>query len=273
MFVTEQLNNIFEIIEDQGLSEKLQDVLAQKYIHLEAMLLRAKVLREFSMAKVQYIVQSEIQEEQANIAFLFAPFILANLNQAVIYNSPATPALLNILNHYYQADKKHNLKIDDVLSALNVYLDLSDNTLNETEFCYFSFIQALCRSDVSQLFLITNLDINVKKLAEIEQFFKVKIHCVATNPQDKIISSAEFDIRQLLFKNKNDQYVALCEKFSTLNAQLLLCYGLYNQQQAIHLIEDMFYTEHIYEKLSVYAEYIQTCLQHGHTGNNTISSI
>ena len=43
--------------------------------------------------------------------------------------------------------------------------------------------------------------------------------------------------------------------------------------RAIHLIEDMFYTEHIYEKLSVYAEYIQTCLQHGHTGNNTISSI
>ena len=111
MFVTEQLNKIFEIIENQGFSEKLQDVLAQKYINLEAMLLRAKVLREFSTAKVQYIVQSKIQDEQANIAFLFAPFILANLNQAVIYNSPATPALLNILNHYYQADKKHNLKI------------------------------------------------------------------------------------------------------------------------------------------------------------------
>ncbi len=85
MFVTEQLNKIFEIIETQGFSEKLQDMLAQKYINLEAMLLRAKVLREFSMAKVQYIVQSEIQEEQANIAFLFAPFILANLGRVINY--------------------------------------------------------------------------------------------------------------------------------------------------------------------------------------------
>ena len=74
MFVTEQLNKIFEIIEDQGFSEKLQDVLAQKYIHLEAMLLRAKVLREFSTAKVQYIVQSEIQDEQANIRQEYAQY-------------------------------------------------------------------------------------------------------------------------------------------------------------------------------------------------------
>lgn len=50
-------------------------------VNLEATLLRAKVLREFSIDKVQYIAQSAIQTEQASLGYLFAPFILANLNQ------------------------------------------------------------------------------------------------------------------------------------------------------------------------------------------------
>jgi hypothetical protein len=52
------------------------------------------------------------------------------------------------------------------------------------------------------------------------------------------------------------------KKFSEINAELLQYCDSYNTQQTIHLIEDMFYSEHIYEKLSVYAEYMQTCLQH-----------
>lgn len=69
--------------------------------------------------------------------FLFAPFILANLNHPVIYSSPATPTVLNILNRYYQAEQKQNLKIDDVLEALNVYLDLSDSVFNDVDFFIF----------------------------------------------------------------------------------------------------------------------------------------
>lgn len=263
MFVTDKLNTISKIIEHHDFSKKLQHVLEQQYVNLEATLLRAKVLREFSTSEVQYIAQSAIQTKHAHVAFLFAPFILANLNQTVIYHSPATAAVLNILSRYYQAEQKQHLKIDDVLSALNIYLDLSDPVLDEVEFFYFSLVKALCRTDVSQIFLITDLKIDREKLAEIEQFFRVSIQCITTTSTDPIIDSAEWDMRQLFFKNKDDEYTALCEKFSKLNAQLLLCSVTYTQQQAIHLVEDMFYAEHIYEKLSVYAEYMQTCLQHG----------
>ena len=139
MFITQQLNTISELVEGQGLSDHLQHLLEQQYLNLEATLLRAKVLRDFSSAKVQYIVQSAIQAEHAEVAFLFAPFILANLNHPVIYSSPATPTVLNILNRYYQAEQKQNLKIDDMLEALNVYLDLSDSVFNDVDFFYFSF--------------------------------------------------------------------------------------------------------------------------------------
>lgn len=262
MFVTEKMNAISRLIEQQGFSERLHKKLEQHYVNLEATLLRAKVLREFSTSKVHYIAQAAIQEQQSSLAFLFAPFILANLNQSVIYHSPATPSVLNVLNRYYQAEQKQNLKIDDVLSALNLYLDLDENELDEVEFLYFSLLKALCRADVTQIFLITALKLDIAIIAEIEQFFRVVIHVIGTDPQDKIIAVDDVNMRKLLFKNKDDQYVALCGKFATLNAQLLLCYGSYNRAQATHLVDDMFYAEHIYEKLSVYAEYMQTRLQH-----------
>lgn len=84
--------------------------------------------------KVNYIVQSKIENEQSSLAYLFAPFILGNLNQTSIYHSPATVPLLNLLNRYYQAEEKTHLKIDDVLQALNIYLDLHDTDLDDVEF-------------------------------------------------------------------------------------------------------------------------------------------
>ena len=262
MFVTEKLNIISELIETKGISEQLKNILQQQYVNLEATLLRAKVLREFSKLKVHYIIQSEIQAEQASLAFLFSPFILANLNKTVIYNTPATLPVLNILNTYYQAEKKQNVKIDEVLNTLNIYLDLSLTELEGSDFLYLSIIKALCRADVSSIFIITDLKINPEKRDELEAFFKVSIHLIGTRHQEKIIDSCELNTRKLLFKNKDVDYIKLCEKFSEINAELLQYCDSYNTQQTIHLIEDMFYSEHIYEKLSVYAEYMQTCLQH-----------
>ena len=262
MFVTEKLNTLLELIETRSFSEQLKNVLQQQYANLEATLLRAKVLREFSKLKVHYIIQSEIQAEQASLAFLFSPFILANLNKTVIYNTPATLPVLNILNTYYQAEKKQHLKIEEVLTTLNIYLDLSFTELEESDFLYLSIIKALCRADVSSIFIITNLKINPEKRDELEAFFKVSIQPISTQQQEKIIDSREFNIQKLLFKNKDAAYIELCEKFSKINAELIQYCDSYNTKQTIHLIEDMFYSEHIYEKLSVYAEYMQTCLQH-----------
>ena len=53
MFITESLNRIPELVEQGDFSEKLQKKLAQKFVNLEATLLRSKVLRELSKAKVE----------------------------------------------------------------------------------------------------------------------------------------------------------------------------------------------------------------------------
>lgn len=261
MFVTQSLNSIPEIVENEFFSEALQKKLAQHYVNLEATLLRAKVLRELSKSKVQYIVQSAIYEQQYSLAYLFSPFVLANLNQKVIYHSPATTAVLNILNRYYQAEKSQNFKADAALEALNLYLDLSYLELNAVDFFYYSLLKALSRTDVSSIYLITDLKLNQQKIKELEQFLKIQIHIIQTDPYDRIADCTELNMHKLLFKRKDETYIEICEKFSKLNAQLLCANGSYSLEQASRLIEDMFYAEHIYEKLSVYAEYIQTCLQ------------
>lgn len=261
MFVTQSLNSIPEIVENEFFSEALQKKLAQHYVNLEATLLRAKVLRELSKSKVQYIVQSAIYEQQYSLAYLFSPFVLANLNQKVIYHSPATTAVLNILNRYYQAEKSQNFKADAALEALNLYLDLSYLELNTVDFFYYSLLKALSRTDVSSIYLITDLKLNQQKIKELEQFLKIQIHIIQTDPYDRIADCTELNMHKLLFKRKDETYIEICEKFSKLNAQLLCANGSYSLEQASRLIEDMFYAEHIYEKLSVYAEYIQTCLQ------------
>lgn len=152
MFITSQLNVLHKIIKNQPIPVSILAQLEQTYVNFEATLLRAKVLRDFSKSETVYLIQSHIEAHQSSVAYLFSPFIFANLNKAAIYTTPATVPVLSILNKYYQAEKKALFKVDDVLESLKIYIDLEFAELNEVEFIYLSLIKALCRSDLSTVF-------------------------------------------------------------------------------------------------------------------------
>lgn len=261
MFITSQLNVLHKIIKNQPIPVSILAQLEQTYVNFEATLLRAKVLRDFSKSETVYLIQSHIEAQQSNVAYLFSPFIFANLNKAAIYTTPATAPVLSILNKYYQAEKKALFKVDDVLDSLKIYIDLELTELNEVEFIYLSLIKALCRSDLSTVFLITSLDVDVEHLEALEQFLKVKIYWIKTPKDDDLKNLNGLEMRKLLFKNKDETYVKLCAKFAQMNAALVGLCDTFTPGQMTHLIDDMFYSEHIFEKLSVYSEYIQTLLQ------------
>ena len=268
MFVTTQLNVLTQVLCEHGCSENVIEQLNQRFVNLEATLLRAKVLREFSKKKCTAIIQSAIASNHLSLAYLFSPFILANLNQTVLYSTLLTAQVQDILKPYYQVEKTMNLTKDDVvLESLNLFLDLQDQTWDAQEFVYFQLFKALTQAEVDRIFLITDQPINPDYLFEIECFFKVRIFLVnPENDQDGINLQLDhhdhkLNMQKLLFKYKDDFHVALCRKFSEMNAKILNLSGLYDLAQAQNLVEDMFYSEHIYEKLSVYAEYMQTRLQ------------
>ncbi len=265
MFITSQLNIIYKIIKNQSLSTSVVDQLEQSYVNLEATLLRAKVLRDFSKTQIVYLIQSHIEQQQSSLAYLFSPFIFANLNKAAIYTTPATPPVLTILNKYYQADKKVVFKIDEVLESLKIYLDLELIEMGEADFIYLKLIKALCRSDISTVFLITHLELDLEALKQLEQFLKIKIHWVKVVKDEGLKGVDQLDMRKLLFKNKDEAYVQLCAHFAQMNAALVGLCDTFTTSQMTHLIDDMFYSEHIFEKLSVYSEYMQTLLQSHHS--------
>lgn len=247
MFITSQLNIIHKIIKNQSISTLVIDQLEQTYVNLEATLLRAKVLRDFSKTQTVYLIQSHIEPQQSSLAYLFSPFIFANLNKAAIYTTPATPPVLTILNKYYQADKKVVFKVDEVLESLKIYLDLELIEMGEAEFIYLNLIKALCRSDISTVFLITHLELDLEALKQLEQFLKIKIHWVKVVKDEGLKDLDQLDMRKLLFKNKDEVYVQLCALFAQMNAALVGLCDTFTVNQMTHLIDDMFYSEHIFE--------------------------
>ncbi len=134
MFITSQLNILNKIIKNQAIPAPIMAQLEQTYVNLEATLLRAKVLRDFSKSQTVYLIQSHIHPQQSSLAYLFSPFVFANLNKPAIYTTPATKPVLAILNKYYQAEKKVLFKVDEVLESLKIYLDLEVSELSEVGF-------------------------------------------------------------------------------------------------------------------------------------------
>lgn len=263
MFVTKELNAMTAVFEDSMPSSLIKEELQLEYVNLEATLLRAKVLRNFAKEKVTYIVQTQIYENDQNLAYLFAPFVLANLNQPVIYTTLNSSSILKILNQYYQAEKRVKLNVIDLLQSLKVYVDVVDQPKNQEDFLFRNLVKALCRSDISQIFLITSSAMNHHQLQQLQDFLSVKISVIQTVCEESIVKDEMLNTRKLLFKNKDDFHRNICTLFSSLNAKLIAQISQLSEVQAAHLIEDMFYSEHIFEKLSVYAEYMQTHIQNG----------
>ena len=261
MFITKELNAMTQLFKETAPSQSVQQQLALEYVNLEATLLRAKVLRDFSTEKIVYIAQAQIAQNDNNLGYLFAPFIIANLNQRVMYTTPISTAVLTILNQYYQAKESLNLKIEEVMQSLQLFVDLIWHSSGEQDFLYRCLVKALCRSDVSHIFVITHLSLNHDQLQILADYSKVKIDVIRANTTKSLINDESINTNKLLFKNKDELHKSVCTLFSHLNAQLISKVGHFSQAQAAHLIEDMFYSEHIVEKLSVYGEYMQTRLQ------------
>ncbi|EPQ4006822.1 hypothetical protein LHU63_003702, partial [Acinetobacter baumannii] len=93
----------------------------------------------------------------------------------------------------------------------------------------------------------------------------IKIHWVKVVKDEGLKDLDQLDMRKLLFKNKDETHVQLCVLFAQMNAALVCLCDTFTASQMTHLIDDMFYSEHIFEKLSVYSEYMQTLLQSQHS--------
>ena len=263
MFEISQLNLIHQLLAGYEISPQVKRLLKQKYLNVEATVLRAKKLREIEKAGQIVILQDPITEHIEDLAYLFSPFILANLNQKVVYYTVKNEQSLSILSRYYQANQSNlSFNFDELLDSLGLSIQLNDEEMSPKDSCYLNLINALCNSKVSRIICITRLDINLELINLIAHFLHVQIQIITLENQTEYIDINKINMLQLLFKNKNDEYIQLCTKLSKINGKLLKILDLYSLDQAQLLVDDMFYSEHIFEKLSVYGEYMQTKIQY-----------
>ncbi len=263
MFEISQLNLIHQLLSGYEVSPQIEILLKQKYLNVEATLLRAKMLRQIEKAGQIAIIQDPITDHIEDLAYLFSPFILANLNQKVIYHTAENEQVLSILSRYYQVNQSNiGLNFDELLDSLGLFIQLNNEELTLEDLFYTNLINSLCNSKVSRIICITRLNINLELINLIADFLHVQIEIIALENQAEYLDISKINMLQLVFKNKNDEYIQLCTKLSKMNAKLLNILDLYGFEHAQLLIEDMFYSEHIFEKLSVYGEYLQTKIQY-----------
>lgn len=263
MFEISQLNLIYQLLSGYEVSPQIEMLLKQKYLKVEATLLRAKMLRQIEKAGQIAIIQDPITDHVEDLAYLFSPFILANLNQKVIYHTTENKQVLSILSRYYQVNQSNiGLNFDELLDSLGLFIQLNNEELTLENLFYTNLINSLCNSKVSKIIFITHLNINLELINLIADFLHVQIEIIALENQAEYFDINKINMLQLVFKNKNDEYIQLCTKLSKMNAKLLNILDLYGFEHAQLLIEDMFYSEHIFEKLSVYGEYMQTKIQY-----------
>ena len=263
MFEISQLNLIYQLLSGYEVSPQIEMLLKQKYLKVEATLLRAKMLRQIEKAGQIAIIQDPITDHVEDLAYLFSPFILANLNQKVIYHTTENKQVLSILSRYYQVNQSNiGLNFDELLDSLGLFIQLNNEELTLENLFYTNLINSLCNSKVSKIIFITHLNINLELINLIADFLHVQIEIIALENQAEYFDINKINMLQLVFKNKNNEYIQLCTKLSEINAKLLKILDLYGFDHAQLLVDDMFYSEHIFEKLSVYGEYMQTKIQY-----------
>lgn len=263
MFEISQLNLIYQLLSGYEVSPQIEMLLKQKYLKVEATLLRAKMLRQIEKAGQIAIIQDPITDHVEDLTYLFSPFILANLNQKVIYHTTENKQVLSILSRYYQVNQSNiGLNFDELLDSLGLFIQLNNEELTLENLFYTNLINSLCNSKVSKIIFITHLNINLELINLIADFLHVQIEIIALENQAEYFDINKINMLQLVFKNKNDEYIQLCTKLSEINAKLLKILDLYGFDHAQLLVDDMFYSEHIFEKLSVYGEYMQTKIQY-----------
>lgn len=256
MFKTEILQQLSEVFNSEICFDDILKCLDLDLHELTTQLLHAAQCRIQEQANCTAIIQSAIHLQSYDIAYLFSPFILSNLNQKTIYTTPKTKTVSNIFNQYFDTSEMELAKNTEILQDLNFSIQFSNIEQDNTVFLYQYLFAALCNKKVKNIFILSEIKTHSNQLKSLEIQFGVRIFMISST--HKKLDILDLDMRKLLFKNKDVQYVELCADFSEMNAQILVPLVTLTLDQATHLVDDMFYSEHVFEKLSVYSEYMTT---------------
>ena len=72
----------------------------------------------------------------------------------------------------------------------------------------------------------------------------------------------EIEFKKLLWKRKTDSVAVTCEEITLANIELVTQLSGIQHADAERLIDDLMYSEHLFEKVSVFGEFTETIYKH-----------
>lgn len=206
-----------------------------------------------------YIIQSSVSEN--SLSYLFYPFISAVLGFKTRFIAAKHAVLANVYAHYFQLEALE-LEKQQSINEMDLCFDVLAADLSPADVQLYALCKALLDPICQQIYIITAHAFESQDLMRLAQVANIELHPIALEacPQNL----ADIDFKQLFWKRKTTAASITCQKIAYINAPLLSLQLNVPLQKAEHLIDDLLYSEHIFEKLSVFGEFSDTILKQHH---------
>ena len=239
---------------DQVNPEKiLQRLGIESLNEFEAMLQQSVNARSAEKSSHNYIIQSSTLTN--SLSYLFSPFIHAVLNQNTIYIAPRQNIVEQVYAHYFRLDALA-LANQQSITEMNLCLDLVPTEFNAAEFGIYAFAKALIDPACRHITVIGQSRLNQAMKDKLVQTYNVQIDEIVL--EQKQFDLTKIDFKKLFWKIKTPELAQVCHSIAHENAPLVSRQFHMKLNDAEHLIDDLMYSEHLFEKLSVFAEFTET---------------
>ena len=219
----------------------------------DAILQQSLAVRSMQQSSHNYILQSSTLEN--SLSYLFTPFIHAILNQNTIYIAPRQNIVEQVYTHYFRLDALE-LKNQQSIAEMNLCLDLVPSEFNAVEFKMYALAKALLDPACQHITIIGQSGIDSAAKQQLESLFQVQLDEILL--EQKQFNLTEIDFKTLFWKRKTPELARVCQNITNENAPLVSRQFHMKLNDAAHLIDDLMYSEHLFEKLSVFGEFTET---------------
>ena len=210
----------------------------------------------------QYLVQ--LADVQIHPTYVFAPLISAALNRATAYIAVQDSVMQDIYRHYFNTEATQ-LEKQRALTEMHLSFDFLPSQLNTQQLVIYALCKALMDPGCQQIYLLGDHTVSEQLITEFTVRTGITIDRVTVEPiqeKSQIIDFGVLELNKLFWKKKSEHLAQACQYIAQDNASLIgLQFGI-DEHYAAHLIDDLLYGEHIFEKISVFGEFTETILKH-----------
>ena len=231
----------------------LQRLGIESFDEFDVILQQSLAIRSAQQSSHDYIILSSTLEN--SLSYLFTPFIHAVLNRDTVYIAPRQNIVEQVYAHYFRLDALE-LENQQSITDMNLCLDLVPTEFNVAEFNIYALAKALLDPACQHLTMIGDSGLDPASKQQLESLFQVQISEIVLDQKQFNLSDINF--KKLFWKRKTPELAQVCQSIAQENAALVSRQFHMKLDDAEHLIDDLMYSEHLFEKLSVFGEFTET---------------